>query len=222
MSENEEVKSEVPESEEKAIQVAKLTPNAPPKISLGESALVLLGRAGRKVNGVAKVVKDSAVGVVVKVKDSAESGTAAASEAVKEATDEISTWNPFSNVAKFPEGLKAAAVRAKNLSSLEDRVERLNDLDQLIVSLRKDRDDLSMVVYTSCPHDNLVLIPAKSEWVTSKHAFKICLTCGLAEEGDTYHRMTGSAVKMDKLDPKIKIHRKFTQEEVRKMKMKSV
>ena len=211
------------------------TDNGDEKLSIGESAKVLLTRAGKKVKGAAQAVKDSAVsaatvvaesasGAAEVVKNSAMSTKDTAVSAVKTTVDEVSSWSPFPKVSKFPTEFRQAVTRAKELNSLDDKINQLRELTELVSYMNKMREELCLQIYHECPHNKLVKVKGEEKTFSSTPAFKLCLECGLAEEGivnnltTSYFKMTAEAEDMPRKQAEDKVVRKFSQEEIRKLK----
>lgn len=194
------------------------------KISLGESAKILFGRAARKVKGAASVVKDSAVGVAEVVKDSTVTAATATVSAVKTATEEVAEWNPLTKVTEFPQGLREVVKKAREANSLDDICQKLTDVDGLVKFLQEEKETLCLKVYAECPHEKIVKVRAETKLITSSPAYKLCLKCGIAEEGapgdwsTSHYRLTADGAEMARKEAEPRVLRKFSQEEIRKLK----
>lgn len=190
------------------------------KISLGESAKILFGRAARKVKDAAGVVKDSA-GVV---KDSTVSVASTAVSAVKTATEGVAEWNPLTKVTEFPQGLQKVVKRARDANSLDDICQRLTDVDGLVKFLQEEKEALCFKVYAECPHEKIVKVRAEAKLLTSSPAYKLCLKCGIAEEGASgdwsasHYRLIADGAEMTRKEAEPRVLRKFSQEEIRNLK----
>lgn len=194
------------------------------KISIGESAKILFGRAARKVKGAAEVVKDSAVGVAEVVKDGTVSAATTAVSAVKSAKDEVSEWNPLSKVTEFPSGLREVVKKAKEANSLDDSCQRLRDVEGLIKYLNEEKESLCLKVYAECPHEKIVKVRGEAKAFTSTPGYKLCLKCGMAEEGapgdwsTSYLKLINDGPEMPRKEAEECVVRKFSQEEIRKFR----
>ena len=188
------------------------------KISIGESAKILFGRAGRKLKGAAVIVKDSAVTAAGVVKDSTSSVAGSAVSAAKSVTEDVVGWRP--KAVDF----RSVVQKAKEANTLDDICQRLLDLQGLEKFLAEEKEALCLKAYTECPHEKVVKVKGEVGVFTAASGYKLCLKCCMAEEGgkgdltSSHFRLVADGQEMPRKEADKLVMRMFSQEEVLKFK----
>lgn len=193
-------------------------------VSLSESAKVLLDRTFRKVKKTTGKVVETAGEITMTTVGLAQSAAGEVKKAVSSSANHVAEWKPLTRVSQVPAGIKDVVVEAKRLSSLEDLRSHAEELDKNIASLVKDKEEVFVKLYKQCDHKKLWRVAGKEKLLGgSIPPIKICMTCGLAEEGKVgewsrgFYKFTSEGKTLDPSDIKGKILRKYSQEELERM-----
>lgn len=204
--------------------LVKIPSNKELDVTLSDTAKTLLDRTYRKLKKTSGKVVETAGEVAMTTMGIAQTAAGEVKKAVTSTASNVAEWNPINKVSQVPAGIKEVVVEAKKLSSLEDLRGQAEDLDRNIGSLVKEKEDVFLKLYKQCDHKKLWRVAGKEKLLGgSIPPLKICMTCGLAEEGKVgewsrgFFKFTGDGKTLEPSEIKGKILRKFSQEELERM-----